>query len=192
MSTTPFRVPQERPNSASSRARSKKYFGYPRGFNNLLSTAEADADDDGFFIPTYLNHSVYMQQLEDEHLAKLQARQTKLQSGNGLGNNALSDPAPAPLPTGSHRGMSHTVVERSLSVDDADVLSPLPSRWNEDDMWPGIEIESNNAVKLISQKPHHERDQDASASGVRANHYMPPQCGLYYYEVTILGGKRDE
>lgn len=190
MAATSLGAAQERRHSDSSRLQPKKSSAAPRGLDALFSSSDVDLED-GFFIPSYLSHSVYVQQLERQHAAKAQAKQTKRQSGNGLSKTA-TDPIPAPvLPPGSHRGMSHAVIERSSSDDDAEALVPLPSRWNEDDSWPGIEVEPQNTVKIIpQQKGYHDREQDAS--GIRANNYIQPQCGIYYYEVTILGGKKDE
>lgn len=169
---------------------------FSRAFN--MFTAPADDDDDStaeadgrFFVPSYLKESTYMQMLEEAHKAKLQAQKdSKRSTGNGSANNGTAFNQP-PLPPGAHRGMAHNVIERPPAFEDDDALAPLPTRWNKDDIWSGIELEPDNlAVKYVGGKSHHEREHEASA--VRADHHMPPQCGIYYFEVQILQGKRDE
>lgn len=88
--------------------------------------------------------------------------------------------------------MSYTVIERpSASEEEEDHLAPLPSRWNKDDHWGGIELQNDGlCIKYVGPKNPHDRDHEACA--VRADHYMPPQCGVYYYEVLIVAAKRDE
>ena len=162
----------------------------PTALDAFRSPLELDTDEDRFFVPSYLINSVYMQKLETEYMAKARARQSKKASSNGIDANNNSDLVSASLPSGSHRGLSHRVVERSPSHDAPDSLPPLPSKWNKDDMWGGVEVDHGNIVRYTAPKTYHERDHEASA--VRADHYMPPQCGIYYYEVTILDSRRDE
>lgn len=178
--------PLDRPD-AQRRWRQRSSFAV-KGLDTLLCHDTSD-EENKFFVPSYLNRSIYMQRLEDEHKAKLRAKQPKRAAANSI-NNSTPDITPGPLPPGSHRGLSHTIVERSPSHEDHDDLTPLPSGWNKDDMWTGIEMDPGNIVKYTVPKNHLERDYEASA--VRANHYIPPQCGIYYYEVTILDSRKDE
>jgi Ran-binding protein 9/10 len=70
-------------------------------------------------------------------------------------------------------------------------MPQLPSRWNKEDKWGGLEVLGDSLeVKYTALRGQSERDHEACS--VRADHYMPPQCGIYYFEVTILSGKRDE
>lgn len=161
-----------------------------------LFTAPDDVEDashleeDRFFVPSYLEGSTYVHQLEQAHLVKVQAQREQERESNGDSSGKLDSKTP-PLPQGSHMGMAHSVVERPPPFEEDDSLAPLPVRWNRDDLWGGIEVQPDGlSVKFIGQKNHHERDHEASA--VRADHYMPPQCGLYYYEVQIMSAKRNE
>ncbi|KAG6038225.1 hypothetical protein E4U41_004418 [Claviceps citrina] len=163
---------------------------FSRGFDLFMSSRDEDGGsskaDDGFFIPSYLSTSTYARKLTKAHEAKVQAH-----SANGTTSHGARFPQ-LPLPAGSLRGMSHSVIERSPPpFEDDGALPPLPTRWNKEDMWGGIEIHPDGcSVEYTASRSLHERDQEASA--VRANHYMPPQCGIYYYEVTIVCGKRDD
>lgn len=189
----PNRAPLERPHSDGPRVRGKRPVP-PRALDALLSPDDSDLEDN-FFVPTYLNKSVYMQRLEGEWLSKVRANNAAKRS-NGHDASAAGALADAPsLPTGSYRGLSHSIIERHPNhthEDGSSVLTPLPSKWNKEDMWGGIEIESNNAVRHKPHQGYHERERDNDASAVRANHHVPPQCGIYYYEVMVLDARRDE
>lgn len=138
-------------------------------------------DPNRFFVPSYLEGSTYVQKLEAEHKAK---------GDQELGWHLL-DSRDGSLPPGSHRGISHSLVERSKPYGEEDELHPLPSAWSKEDFWGSLEILPGGlGIKYNGPKGFHEREHEASA--VRANHFMPPQCGIYYYEVQIISGKRDE
>jgi hypothetical protein len=48
----------------------------------------------------------------------------------------------------SHRGLPYDVIENAAGEDDA--LNPLPTRWNEGDKCPGIELLNNGSeVKFV-------------------------------------------
>ncbi|KAG6005707.1 hypothetical protein E4U21_007723 [Claviceps maximensis] len=171
---------------------------FSRGFEMFLNSKDIRrgslAADDGFFIPSYLSTSTYARKLTKAHEIKLQARaEMKLQpSAIGDASKGASGFSHQPqMPIGSHRGMSHSVVERLPPPEEDCTLPPLPTQWNRNDMWGGIEIHPDGrAVEYIGSRSLHDRDQEASA--VRADHCMPSQCGLYYYEVSIVYGKRDD
>ncbi|KAM0455418.1 hypothetical protein ACHAO4_004306 [Trichoderma viride] len=164
---------------------------FSRAFDFFASEpTSATADDDRFFVPSYLKGSTYVQKLEEAYNKKLEAqKEVKRSKGNGQDISA-SGLSTTPLPAGAHRGMLHTVLERA-PFDDSDSLAPLPRHWNTADMWTSIEVMPNMlGLKFSGPKNHHERDHEASA--IRADHFMPPQCGIYYYEVHIISGKQDE
>ncbi|KAG5986470.1 hypothetical protein E4U54_005403 [Claviceps lovelessii] len=170
---------------------------FSRGFDMFMSSRDAGQGsspaDDGFFVPSYLSTSTYARKLTKAHEAKLQARaELKLQSSAmGTASNGAGFSHRPPMPVGSHRGLSHGVVERPPPLEEDGALPPLPAQWNKDDMWGGIEIHPDGrSVEYIGSRSLHDRDQEASA--VRADHYMPSQCGLYYFEVSIVYGKRDD
>ncbi|KAG5953836.1 hypothetical protein E4U53_001909 [Claviceps sorghi] len=170
---------------------------FSHGFDMFMSSKDAGRGsagvEDTFFIPSYLSTSDYARKLtKAHHEAKRQAQaDLKLQSSvvgttaNGTGFSS------SPVPVGSHRGISHLLVEQTSPFDDRAPLTPLPSQWNKDDMWGGIEIHPDGrSIEYVGSRSLHERDQEASA--VRADNHMPSQCGLYYFEVSIVYGKRDD
>ncbi|KIH88548.1 ran-binding protein [Sporothrix brasiliensis 5110] len=129
----------------------------------------------------------------------------------GLGNGKIGGP-------GSHRGLAFDVVEKGLGggsgsgigiggssgsgggggggglADDEEPMAPLPSRWDKDDKASSLDVLSDGLdVKFAGSRSASDHNQHAQEAGsVRADHYMPPQCGIYYYEVTILSKKREE
>jgi hypothetical protein len=169
---------------------------YSRAFDMLMSRRESEEDsaasqDDRFFVPSYLEGSTYVHKLEEAHRSKVQAQKEAKRTPVDGSSTSVAGFTQSSLPPGSHRGMSHTVIERPPPFEDDDALAPLPTKWNKDDMWPGIELQQDElGIKFVGSKNHHDREHEAYA--IRADHYMPPQCGIYYYEVQIISGKRDE
>jgi hypothetical protein len=169
---------------------------YSRAFSQVMARREAEEEalqlqEDRFFVPSYLQSSTYVQKLEEAHMAKVQAQKEAKRTPGDASSTSLGNFAPSSLPSGSHRGMSHTVIERPPPFDDDDTLAPLPTKWNKDDMWTGLElVQDDYGVKYNGVKNHHDRDHEAYA--IRADQPMPPQCGIYYYEVQVLSGKRDD
>ncbi|KAM0344687.1 hypothetical protein ACHAPU_007282 [Fusarium lateritium] len=168
---------------------------FSRAFNMLVASEAFDnvhtkKDDDSFFVPSYLESSTYVQTLQEAHKAKVQARSSTRTSTNAPTQSSIAHNQ-HPLPPGAHRGMTHTVIERPPPFEEDDDLAPLPTKWNKDDQWGGIEIQPDGlTVRYVGPKNQHDRDHEASA--VRADHYMPPQCGIYYFEVEVTAAKRDD
>ncbi|KAK0635572.1 hypothetical protein B0T17DRAFT_587040 [Bombardia bombarda] len=167
-----------------------------------------------FLSPSYLRDSVFLGKLREAHNAKILADReghlllhhhhhhhhngAKTQSGPGGaggvssgsgGGSAHHLHGGSKLPSGSHRGVAYELVEKTLAAEEDDALSPLPSRWSRDDKDGGLEVMNDGyEVKYVGRPA-----SDHEACAIRADHYMPPQCGVYYYEVTILsGGKRED
>ncbi|KAH7025871.1 CTLH/CRA C-terminal to lish motif domain-containing protein [Microdochium trichocladiopsis] len=148
--------------------------------------------NNGFFVPSYLRGSSYIQKLEEVHRA--QAAQRELQSAatasaslqNGHSGASGSKQAPA-----SHMGMKIDVIERAPTSDYDDVVAPLPSKWNKDDKYGGLEvIGDGQEVKYNTSRG--TKDQDHEVCSIRADHAMPNQAGIYYFEISILSRRRDE
>jgi Ran-binding protein 9/10 len=90
----------------------------------------------------------------------------------------------------SHRGLTHDIIERmpvGAGVGPAgveEVVMPLPSRWNEADKFAGLELLSDGLEVRFSGIGKPGAHEEAAA--VRADHPMPRQSGIYYFEVTVL------
>lgn len=149
---------------------------------------------DHFFVPSYLKGSTYVQKLEEVYKAKLAAHKdgpsTQSSQQGSLSTSASSINLHAKMAP-SHRGMTYDLIEKSPAIEE-DGLFPLPTRWNTQDKYGGLEVLSDGQeVKFIAGvKSSSDRDHEACA--IRADHPMSPQCGIYYFEVTIVSRKREE
>jgi hypothetical protein len=148
---------------------------------------------DHFFIPSYLKGSKYVQNLEEAQKAKILAHKdgpsNQSSQPGSLSTSASSINLHAKM-TPSHRGMTYDLIEKAPPLED-EALAPLPARWNNQDKYGGLEVMSDGQeVKFAGLKSPSDRDHEACA--IRADHPMPPQCGIYYFEVTIISRKREE
>ncbi|KAI9726653.1 MAG: hypothetical protein M1834_008966 [Cirrosporium novae-zelandiae] len=133
-----------------------------------------------FFIPTYLRKSRYVERLEEAYKAQV-ALQKEASNRPSLSTSSSSVNLHRMAP--SHRGMTYDIIEHHPPLLDED-LTPLPSRWSETDKNGGLHIESDDLeVRYVGPpvKPH-----EHEAAATRADYPMPPEIGIYYYEVTIL------
>ncbi|KAH6690561.1 ran-binding protein [Plectosphaerella plurivora] len=168
---------------------SKAFDSYMRS-SGLMDTSDQQSST-AFITPSYLKGSAYVQKLEDAHKTRL-ARQkdgqnTQGQTGNSLNRSPSSTSLHAKVPV--HRGLSHYVLERP-PLDDDELFPSLPTKLNKDDKNANLEVLGNGfEVRFAGSKGTTERENEAYS--IRADHHMPPQCGIYYFEVTILGTKRD-
>jgi Ran-binding protein 9/10 len=150
--------------------------------------------------PSYLDGSLYYQKLEEVWKPRLLAqRETNANQSAGVAGlssgNASSQIHSSKIATGSHRGMTYEVVEKApqlTSSNDETTVTPLPSRWNKDDKYGGLEVLGVDGfeVKYTGHRQSGEREHEACS--IRTDTHMPPQCGIYYFEVTVLNRKRDE
>ncbi|KAJ4365465.1 hypothetical protein N0V95_000400 [Ascochyta clinopodiicola] len=141
-----------------------------------------------FYVPSYLRGSKHAEKLHEAHKAKLAAhREYRPTSSSNVGSLSSSSSAVNVLKmAGSHRGLTHEVVERApVFVDEP--VAPWPTRWNDNDKFAQLDIEDEGRQAKFSgsQKTHDE------AASVRADCPMPRQCGIYYYEVTIASKGKD-
>lgn len=158
--------------------------------------------------PSYLEGSHYLARLEQQArqraLTQRESNGVHAANGNGLGPQGAGKPS-----NPSHLGIARDVVERAPAhthahahahthtqaqheVEDT-MIDPLPTRWGsaKEDRAAGLEVLSDGLeVKYTGARNPSERDHEACA--IRADHHMPLQCGLYYYEVTILSRKHTE
>ncbi|KAK4169198.1 hypothetical protein QBC43DRAFT_86702 [Cladorrhinum sp. PSN259] len=182
--------------------------GRPENDNGVYDSAGAGANPSpydlqatGFLAPSYLRGSVYLQKLEEKHRARIIAEREREMSGpipqsrsglasNGNGHHASSPHGPKLHHSSgaAHRGVAFEVVEKGAgaTAEETDGVSPLPSKWNKFDKESTLEI-SNEGYE-VSCTGRQASDHEASA--VRADNWMDPACGVYYFEVLILNRKR--
>ncbi|KAF2401599.1 SPRY-domain-containing protein [Trichodelitschia bisporula] len=148
-------------------------------------------------IPSYLRGSRLAGRLQAAHRAKhaasAAATRDNPRSGQSSGAGSLSTSSSSvnlhkPSPA-SHRGMTHDIIERAApAAVYEDQPSPLPSRWSDTDKASGLELSDNGLeVRCIGlSKTSHEE-----AAAVRADHPMPRECGIYYFEVEVVSKNKE-
>jgi hypothetical protein len=137
-----------------------------------------------FFIPSYLRKSRYIERLVEANKTRQVSRKdvTSTVSSNHGSLSTSSSSLNLHKMAPSHRGMTYDIIEKEPVLED-DGLVPLPTRWNESDKNPGIDLQVDGTEARFAG-PTKSHDNEAAA--VRADHPMSPRCGIYYYEVTIL------
>lgn len=175
------------------------------------STAEIHGYDDGlgcalhsdhppFFTPSYLTKSRHVQRLREErdaHIAELRekrrlqqpaSRKVPLSTSSSASNlNGRGHASSQSLNT-MHRGVAQHIVERlPHHHEQRRGLSPLPSRWSDDDKAAGLETLRDGVEVRLSG---HIKNSDEAAA-IRADHPAPREVGIYYFEVQILSKAKD-
>ena len=143
---------------------------------------------DGFFKPTYLRGSKYMEDLEKAYKESLTAKEEQPvgRSGNGpLSKSSSSANLPKMQP--SHRGMAYEIIEHQPPPINAGP-GHLPSRWAHADKYSCIEI-GNDGQQVKCVRTLNLQDQEAPSA--RADQSMPIEAGIYYYEVTVMSKGKD-
>ena len=126
-----------------------------------------------------------MEKLEAAHKAKITAqREAASAYTSNLGSLSTSSSSVslhrmAP----SHRGMTYEIIEHAPTMDVEDPLPPLPSKWSEVDKYGVLEIAADG---LDVRYAGLLKTADHEAAAARADSAMPLQCGIYYYEATII------
>ncbi|EMD41301.1 hypothetical protein CERSUDRAFT_78954 [Gelatoporia subvermispora B] len=90
-----------------------------------------------------------------------------------------STASPPPPNTGHGAGASSSATPALA----ANPVLRLPTRWNEQDRNPSLSV-SADGCELTFFGQSCIGDKESAAA--RANHAIPPACGIYYYEVEIL------
>lgn len=158
---------------------------------NRSAEPEASDAEHAFPRPSYLEGSHYLARLEAQEREKgliLKDAAGSSSAANGTGRGK------PPAPPTFHMGIAMDVVERIPGGDlGRDVLDALPTKWATSREDKPLTLEVMGAgleVKYTGSRTVSERDYEAYA--IRADHPMPLQCGLYYFEITVLTKRHTE
>ncbi len=163
---------------------------YSRKFASIVgNTMPNNSMSSSFFVPTYLRNSRYLSKLEAAHRAKLAAQRdvSSTHSSRPASLSTSSSHVNLHRMAPSHRGMTYDIIENAPPNED-DNLVPLPSRWNDMDKYPGLDI-LQDGTEIRYNGPSNKMELEAAAA--RADHPMSPQCGIYYFEVEIKNKTKD-
>lgn len=143
-----------------------------------------DARRHDFFIPSYLRNSRHLERLEEKYNAKIAAqrdgRSARASNGGSLSTSSSSMNLQKMVP--SHRGMTYDIQESHPYTRPEDTVAPLPSRWSNTDKSPAWELSADGTeIKFTGAMKKHDE-----AASIRSDHPIPKECGLYYFEVTML------
>jgi hypothetical protein len=144
-------------------------------------------------VPSYLAESAYAERLASKISTVFSPPPT-----GAIGLSSAKKPQ-------SHRGLALDVVEHPPRGEEVNFL---PSRWNESDKSPSLELlNGGTEVRFIggpTRRSHLVRDRpvltdatgpakvsESDAAAVRADRPMPPECGLFYYEATIVSAGKE-
>lgn len=83
--------------------------------------------------------------------------------------------------------MTYDIIESNPPREE-EQLQPLPSRWSEQDKYPGLDIMNEGQDLKYSGS---SSKAEIEAASVRADQAMPLACGIYYFEVEIKQKSRD-
>ncbi|PGG98481.1 hypothetical protein AJ79_08853 [Helicocarpus griseus UAMH5409] len=185
------------------------YSSYPSYLHGSPSLANT------FFTPSYLKNSKYIEKLAaDQRSSLLNATPSSTPVAAASSSTIPKDPSSSNLPsvsasaanTGgpslsassstvnlhrlapSHRGMTHDIIEHPPVPEDDNAVKPLPSRWNERQSHSGLTLSPDGLEMRYTGQTY---KQDHEAASCRADNPMPPQCGIYYFEVTVLAKPKD-
>lgn len=130
-----------------------------------------------------------MSRLETAHKAKLAAQREaeSVYSSNATSLSTSSSNVNLHRMAPSHRGMTYDIIENPPPGED-DHLAPLPSRWNDMDKYPGLDL-LQEGLEIRYNGPSNKMELEAAAA--RADHPMSHQCGIYYFEVEIKNKTKD-
>ncbi|KAH8101615.1 SPRY-domain-containing protein [Cristinia sonorae] len=149
--------------------------------------------------PTYLDHSALRDLLQtDAPISSVDARSAEARAPVTWSTSAYPISVPAvshypylrrvqtPVTESEDEGSSPPPSTAPIAPNPVLMANPvlrLPTRWSEQDRHPPLSV-SPDGRELTFIGPSCIGEKDSAAA--RANHPIPPACGIYYYEVEIL------
>lgn len=99
----------------------------------------------------------------------------------------LTRPAPSTQTISKSSNLTSANLNSSLKSSSALLNYNVPTQWNEKDKCSLLALSRSNL--RVSYQGTGKSDSEAAT--VRTNHYIPPQCGIYYFEIDIIDKGRD-
>jgi Ran-binding protein 9/10 len=151
-----------------------------------------------FFIPSYMRGSRYADQLVAANKARIAAAKEARAQQNASGSRGENEPLSTSSSgvnlhkmVPSHRGMTHDIIERAPpQASGEEAGAQLPTKWNDRDKLTGLEVLTDGTEIRFGSGGLSKASHDEAAA-VRADHPMPRQCGVYYFEVSVVSKGRE-
>ncbi|KAI2630075.1 ran-binding protein [Xylaria nigripes] len=156
-----------------------------------LEESGIDCENTSFFTPSYLRGSSYITKLEEAHREQQAQKEHQRQAGGRIPAASSEGPSSGTAPA-SYMGITFDLIERPPKSDLTSTVPLLPTRWDKDNKSVALELSPNGLEIKYNSALRPTREQDHEACAIRADHFMPSQAGIYYFEVTILSKRKDE
>lgn len=138
-----------------------------------------------FTIPQYLQNTRYAKKLQAVYNARVRVlREASNTDNSNLPGSIWQRQSNARIAP-SHRGMTYDIIESNPPVED-DVL-PFPTHLSSSDKYQGLDLYNDG----LDVKYNGVTGKELEAASIRSDHPMPPQCGIFYYEITITQKHKD-
>ncbi|KAK9246291.1 CTLH/CRA C-terminal to lish motif domain-containing protein [Lipomyces tetrasporus] len=178
-------------------------------FTTVVAPGLADRPANEYFVPKYLASTCYADCVANSAVAAQLASKRAAQATGSPGLSAASSRSTfglfdgqttphlysysdlskhSPLPPGLPGFQAYDLQESSLASAE-DVPPHLPSCWSPEGVSQSMEIFGDMLEVKFAGPPAKGNEQEAAA--VRANHPIPPQCGLFYFEVEVMSRGKD-
>ncbi|KIM34017.1 hypothetical protein M408DRAFT_89481 [Serendipita vermifera MAFF 305830] len=161
--------------------------------SNLLSRPQAAprvhsaavrAQEPPFSTPAYLSHVVLSNLFHGGPVppqAHILESRVMSEAPSSMTDSDESTHGDSHLPGYNRRRHRNTTPKELVSWP---TVLPLPTQWNENDKSPHLTVSADG--RDVSFNGHSNTLDTRDAAAVRADCPIPPACGIYYYEVTVL------
>ena len=138
--------------------------------------------------PSYLKGSKYLQRLDAAQKSRtIKQRVNGQKTPNQASLSTSSSNISLHKMVSSHRGMTYEIVEHQRP-EEYHGVPPLPSKWVEVDRYGILETSAGGSDLKFGSSP---KSHDNESAAARTDHPMPSQCGIYYFEVSVLTKGKD-
>lgn len=138
-----------------------------------------------FTIPQYLQNTRYAQKLQTVYNARVRALREVSSANDPISPGSIWQRQSSARIAPSHRGMTYDIIESNPPVED-DVM-PLPSHLSSVDKYKDLDLFNEG----LDVKYNGVTGKELEAASIRSDRPMPAQCGIFYYEVTIIQKHKD-
>lgn len=179
----------QQPHESRRRLQEEQRLDAPEYMANPGPNVSLDYRSRDFFVPSYMRWSTFAERLKDQYYKTQAGAYGDVRAGRismVAPSSASSSVVNIHKSVPTHRGMTLDVQEKPMFPSE-DAFTALPSRWDAMDKYPGLEVTNEGSEVKFSGA---SKAQDEAAA-CRSDWPIPKQCGIYYYEVTIINKHKE-